>query len=91
MKCKHCGSDYLHIEKVEVFCRKEDAEIGLHFVINNNDFDYNECFSITNNDLKGNPSERRGGLTIKMKCENCGDFTTFSLAQHKGNLLQDIV
>jgi hypothetical protein len=31
-----------------------------------------------------NPSERRGGVTIRFWCENCHSLSELALAQHKG-------
>jgi len=48
LKCPSCGGNYLHHESVEVWERGEDAECGLHIVIDGGK-------SLINTDLKGNP------------------------------------
>lgn len=37
------------------------------------------------NRAEGNPSARRGGLTVDFECEGCGDGIQLTLAQHKGS------
>ncbi|MBR9911512.1 MAG: hypothetical protein GYB33_14285 [Gammaproteobacteria bacterium] len=78
LKCPSCGGIYLHHDKVEVFERSEDAETGVHAVVENN-------VVKTDNNLDGNPSRRRHGLKIHFWCEGCKAKPVISLSQHKGN------
>ncbi len=83
LKCPSCGFNYLHHDKVEVFERSEDAEHGLHVVVENGSVK-------TDTDLQGNPSSRRHGLAIHFWCEGCDEKPVLTLIQHKGNTYVDI-
>ena len=69
----------LHHDSVDVYMRVEDAAKGVHV----------RCKSGKGvaiiNDLSGNPSSRRGGIVIGFWCENCGERSRLSIAQHKGH------
>lgn len=78
LKCPACGFNCLHHEKVEIFERTEDAEIGLHVTVSGGEAE-------TNTNLSGNPSPRRHGLLVYFSCEGCSAISTLSLIQHKGN------
>lgn len=81
--CPKCNSNYLSHDKVQIFERSEDAELGLHATI--------QAGKMTmDTSLHGNPSSRRGGLSINFKCENCHAKLELTLAQHKGNTLFEI-
>jgi len=75
----NCGSEYMHHDDIEIFCRVEDAAKGNYFKINGRDGSL-----ALNSDLKENPSSRRGGLRIKFWCEGCEKFSFLEIAQHKG-------
>lgn len=82
LKCPSCGFNYLHQEVVEIFERVEDAVDGLHVKV--------EKLSLTaDTNLKGNPSRRRHGLTIKFSCEGCNCRPVLEIIQHKGNTFVD--
>jgi hypothetical protein len=80
IRCAVCGKAYgLHHDSVDVYMRVEDAAKGVHV----------RCKSGKGvaiiNDLSGNPSSRRGGIVIGFWCENCGERSRLSIAQHKGH------
>ena|SRR5215831_17348720 len=77
LECPHCGQDYLHQGKVEIFNRDEDAEEGFHVVVKGRSVEVDE-------NLTGNPSLRRQGIKIHMECENCEAEVTLNILQHKG-------
>lgn len=87
--CPCCGGEYLHHDTVSVFMRPEDAESTLVTTVS-------ATASITDllpSNVSGNPSSRRGGITISFWCESChGDpehinkpLFKLHIAQHKGN------
>jgi predicted RNA-binding Zn-ribbon protein involved in translation (DUF1610 family) len=82
--CPRCGFNYLHAQQVEVYDRGEDAKQGRHTTVDA-DADGRGTFS-QNTSLRGNPSMRRGAITIDFYCENCGEDRPLRLAlsQHKG-------
>lgn len=77
LKCPFCGFDCTHHTKVEVFDRKNDAEVGLHVTVIRGSIE-------TDMDISNNPSCRRQGLLIHFWCEGCGERPILGLAQHKG-------
>ena len=90
--CPCCGEDYLHHETVTVFSRKEDAEFVRKTVVEGSSVASDKEF----NDVSGNPSDRRDGITIRFWCETCADYTAdgkpikqmfLHIAQHKGNTI----
>ena len=78
LECPACGGNYLRHEKVEVFERSEDEGTGLHVLVENGKV-------AEDNDLTGNPSSRRHGLSIRFRCEHCAAMPVLAIAQHKGN------
>ena len=80
--CPRCGGDWLHHDKVEVFEREEDAETGLHVVVDG-------AVSL-DTDLEGNPSSRRHGLKVHVWCETCPANSVLTISQHKGSTLIDL-
>jgi len=79
MACLHCGGDYLHQGTVEVFWREqEDSATGLCARITESTVELH-----TNADTN-NPSRRRQGLRIRLKCENCPGVCWLTVSQHKG-------
>lgn len=75
--CPHCGFNYLHHDRVEVFERGEDAKHGVHVSVADGN-------ATMNTDLAGNPSDRRHGLNVYFWCEGCDAVPVLSIAQHKG-------
>ena len=75
--CADCGSDYLHQEAVEIYCRYEDADADGVRV---------EQTSGLQSAVPGsqNPSERRQGLVVEFRCENCPARPRLVICQHKG-------
>lgn len=93
--CAHCGNTYLHHFKVDIFERsKEDSPDGLHvhflscdrLEINRNAVP----FVAVDNLMGGNPSPRRGGVTIVFWCENCHGVSALHVYQHKGETFLDM-
>lgn len=80
--CPSCGFNYLHHDRVDVFERSEDATQGLHIAVE-------EGGLSVGTSLKGNPSGRRHGITIRFWCEGCKATPVLSIAQHKGNTYVD--
>lgn len=37
-----------------------------------------------------NPSARRSGVRVTLRCEECGVFTDFNIAEHKGQTLTEL-
>jgi hypothetical protein len=83
--CPFCDSEYLHQIEVEVFFREEDTDKGSHTTITRD-------ASIVKSDQTGNPSPRRDGVRVWMKCEQCQRLSWVDIYQHKGQtfLRQDI-
>jgi hypothetical protein len=77
LRCAGCGCSEVHHERVEVFERSEDAEEGLHIVIEGLKF-------TKDSSLEGNPSRRRDGLLIQFWCEQCDEKSVLAISQHKG-------
>jgi hypothetical protein len=76
--CPSCGLRYLHHEVIEIYERSEDEEEGLHVTVERGKtLKADTC-------LKGNPSNRRHGLTIEFSCEGCAHRPKLSISQHKG-------
>ena len=81
LECPHCGENYLHQIKVDVFQRSEDEESVFHVQVGNTRI---AKTAVVNNNRSGNPSLRRNGLTITFSCETCEETPKLDLAQHKG-------
>ena len=77
LECPSCGVNYLHHVAVEVWERKEDKDMGLHVKVG-------DCEMSVDNNLKGNPSSRRHGLSITFMCEGCHKHHILDVVQHKG-------
>ena len=76
--CPHCGGTYLHHGKVSIYEREEDQDNGLHVSV-----ERGGTLSV-DQDLSGNPSLRRHGLTIQFWCEICKANPELTIVQHKG-------
>jgi hypothetical protein len=83
LSCEHCGGQYLHQFKVEVFFRNEDAEEGIHVQIDASQL-------LADAKMAGCPSLRRDGVRILLYCEECIQVTALTISQHKGITLVDI-
>lgn len=74
--CPRCGGPNLHHGPVDVYECREDRP-GLHASIGGGKVAVDE-------NMSGNPSSRRHGLTIGVECEHCGAESLLGLEQHKG-------
>lgn len=84
--CPRCEGDHLHHLDVSVFSRPEDADAVTVTKLMN----ATASIAVENNRESGNPSSRRGGITIQFMCESCGsdnldDLIELTIAQHKGS------
>lgn len=79
LSCPCCKDEEsnLHHGRIEVFNRQEDSETGNHTVIDGSK-------TIIDNDVSGNPSPRRDGISIVFWCEQCGEQSILDIIQHKG-------
>lgn len=75
--CPACGSNYTHQGQINIFERSEDQSTGNHVRI------LNDQISV-DRDISQNPSPRRQGVTINMRCEAGHNFN-LNVYQHKGN------
>ena len=80
--CPHCGSEYMHHVKIDIFERDEDDKEGINICIKK-DVHIDKC-------LTKNPSNRRNGLIIHFDCEGCHKKTALNFAQHKGKTLVEV-
>jgi hypothetical protein len=75
--CPHCGFNYTHHSEVVVYERlAEDAEVVKTTVTGGR--------TIVELGGKGNPSRRRGGVSLKVLCESCHSLSTLTFAQVEG-------
>jgi hypothetical protein len=81
MNCPACGGIYLHHDEIKVFCRREDAETVTETTVSDL-----RCVVETTGGA-GNPSCRRGGVTVQFWCETCSARPVLRIAQHKGSSL----
>lgn len=79
--CPRCGGMYLHHGAVCVFARPEDGDTVAVAKVT---ADGTSSTRVVDSADSGNPSARRGGITIAFSCEECGDGLTLCIAQHKG-------
>jgi len=77
--CMYCKHDYMHRIRTDIFKRGEDEEKCLHIIV-----DEDGCLC-NYDDNKLNPSDRRDGLIITFRCEECSKLTYLKIYQHKGN------
>ncbi len=82
LECPSCNGSYLYHGKVEIFERAPDSDAGIHVSVA-------DGTHFVDNDLTGNPSDRRHGLCIHFTCENCSAQPILTIAQHKGNTWVD--
>lgn len=86
--CPRCGSTYLHHIGVTVFDRKEDAQQVVRTSVDG----ASSSMAIVSSSDSGNPSDRRDGVVVAFRCEQCGggtetDRIELTIAQHKGETL----
>ena len=82
--CPHCGKQYLHHYRVDVFECDEDEETGLHVRVDR------DKRLVCDSDLRQNPSARRHGLTVRFQCEICAGYCALEISQHKGNTFVEL-
>jgi len=84
LECPACGGTNLHHEAVSVWNREEDSVEGLCVRIKGESVE-------TLTSMKGNPSERRSGLSVWFWCEHCSIKSRLDLVQHKGSTYLKLV
>ena len=77
INCPYCGSEGLHQERVITFNRGEDKKETIVSIDQ-------ETGEISGEKNYKNPSPRRQGLTIILRCELCSGLTLMNVWQHKG-------
>jgi predicted GIY-YIG superfamily endonuclease len=95
LQCRVCKGDYTHQETVEVFIRDDDSHSapGTKITVQH------DITTVREDDMKTNPSYRRGGIRIYFTCEGCGntlqgdDLPPYELLiyQHKGRTFFETV
>ncbi|MEJ7564914.1 hypothetical protein WKI25_08935 [Acinetobacter baumannii] len=75
--CPHCGYNYTHQGEVNIYERGEDQLTGNHVRVLDDKI-------TVDRDISKNPSPRRHGVAIDMRCETGHDFK-LNIYQHKGN------
>jgi len=75
LECPKCGMEMTHQNQIEIFSRQEDGETQSILV----DMETGKIGQGSNN----NPSPRRQGVSIYLRCEDGCEFT-FNIYQHKG-------
>lgn len=81
--CANCGGEDTHQMIVTAYSRdSEDAATGLaaHIVQDGT----GGGVTCAHGDMKYNPSPRRDGLSITLRCEHCPAQTQIHILQHKG-------
>jgi hypothetical protein len=83
LRCPNCNSFYLHHYEMWIYERREDAEQETVTIVGGGDLVRGIVCGPS-----GNPSGRRGGISIRFWCEECGrSDLELTLAQHKGETL----
>lgn len=85
IECLHCGNSYTRQYKTTIYERGEDDKFGKKYTIIGK-----ELKIFKKSKLNGNPSDRRDGITIDIKCEFCGKDTKINIIQHKGQTFIEI-
>jgi hypothetical protein len=78
ISCPACGGSSLHHGKITSFYRAQEDEPSTAITIVGTAVIYKH-------DADDNPSLRRDGITIDMKCESCTSTLQYSIWQHKGS------
>lgn len=89
LMCPACGSGYLHVETVCVFARRQDNEsvyVGVDPGSGTVDVEP-DCHPSNPLAALGNPSRRRHGQRLVIRCEECPEYSYLTIAQHKGQTL----
>jgi hypothetical protein len=82
--CPSCGNIYLHHDRVEVFEREQDMRAGVHVIVAGGKLEHDD-------NLTGNPSPRRHGLTVHFRCEDCSVRSRLNILQHKGSTYLEMI
>jgi hypothetical protein len=85
LTCPSCGGRNLHQLDVDIFAREENAVTGWRMCVRGLD----HCHGLApeasvSPGLSGNPSARRGGILVRLACEECHGSCELRIAQHKG-------
>jgi hypothetical protein len=96
LKCAHCGGTNLHHDEVVVFERREDALEGTRVMVAGVDRQEDSGAGLfprvtVDASTLGNPSARRQGVHVGLWCEQCGQRSSLSIAQHKGETYLECV
>lgn len=79
--CGNCNGMYLHMGYVDTYIRTtEDSETGNHTKVIGSKTERDD-------EMYGNPSERRDGVTLSFTCEDCNAVNFLSLAQNRGHTM----
>jgi hypothetical protein len=90
LKCPHCGGTNLHHDEVVVFERLDCMRQGTRVMVAGVDRQAQDgvaglfpCVTI-DAAMVDNPSPRRQGVHVGLWCEQCGQRSSLSIVQHKG-------
>jgi len=83
LDCPSCGENYLHLEGVRVFGRKEDEETTQVTLVKT-EGQYPPKTAAKESASVDNPSDRRDGTQMIFFCEVCSIKYVLNFAQHKG-------
>jgi RNase P subunit RPR2 len=88
LRCSNCKDVFIHHTKVEVFDRREDAEMTSVTTVWTTG--YPPCYGMLHEQKKPssevmNPSKRRSGIRVTFVCECCSAISVMTIAQHKGH------
>lgn len=94
LRCPACRGTNMHHNQVDVFVRQEGASDGMRVDVFTKDLPSDvpapeDLIKVSGN-MFGNPSERRGGVSIYFWCEDCRTRSVLRFAQHKGETHVDI-
>lgn len=85
--CPKCndGAGYLSHFHVDVYDRQEDDEVGLSVSVHLADGNVIvDKYSNSVSEVSRNPSARRGGIVVSLRCEKCENVSCLTIAQDKG-------
>lgn len=82
LACPRCGHNYVRVEMVTLYRRGDDAEITE--IVRADMYGKSLHVDAVASDMSGNPSARREGLSLQIRCEECKHPVTLNIAQHKG-------
>ena len=82
LTCAGCGGEWLHHFRIEVYQRVTEDGAGLRCTI-----DDDGTSKWRRDDMTNNPSSRRDGVRIILRCELCDAITALTIRQHKGQTI----